>query len=196
MSALIKPAQKFRTRRWSMIAYGVNPCGDSLELLKFTSCTGLAMIYHDRDVLADGSLKEPHWHILVYFANAVSLKGACAAIDEICVGNVLGEPVKDVQGAYQYLVHKNNPEKFQYCPSDIITWGDFEKLIAEDKKEAQNEQFLMDLLSLSRWEMACKYGRDYMKNYDSYRRFTEMIKEDMEIEEYVDDKEYYLKKEQ
>ena len=118
MSALIKPAQKFRTRRWSLIAYGVNPCGDALELLKFTSCTGLAMIYHDKDVLEDGSPKEPHWHILAYFANAVSRKGACAAIDEICVGNVLGEPVKDVHGAYEYLVHKNNPEKAQYSPGD------------------------------------------------------------------------------
>lgn len=179
------PVKKFRTRRWSCVAYGVNP--ECLEMLKFTPCVGLAMIKHDKDVKEDGTPKEEHWHILCYFDNAVSLRGVQATIDNMAVGNVFAEPVKDARAAYEYLIHKNDKNKQQYDANDIITWGEFEKLQADDSKEQANEHFLIDLLTMSRYELACKYGRDYIRNYDAYRKFAEMLKEDMEVEEYVED---------
>lgn len=78
---------------------------------------------HDSDVLSDGSLKKPHWHIVIKWRNTTTLK---AVIKHVCPA--LGCPmyakiVASMRLMLRYLAHLDNPEKAQYDPAKIIYRG-------------------------------------------------------------------------
>lgn len=171
--------EKFRTRKWACVCYGFNL--HALEMLKFSHCIGLAACYHDKDD------KEPHTHVLVYFENAVTLAGVKKTLDMVCSGNILAQPLKKPEGAYDYLTHENSPEKYRYSRDDVITWGDIEKLIDDDSIEYANERFVVDLMTMDRYSLAVKYGRDYIKNYRQYATFVQCLIADMKGNPYQED---------
>lgn len=75
-----------------------------------------AYIYHDKDIKEDGSLKKPHYHLLIVFPREKSINK---------LSKETGVPLNLIKWkAYldlsvQYLVHQNNPEKYQYDVEDI-----------------------------------------------------------------------------
>lgn len=69
---------------------------------------------HDSDLTDDGSLKKPHYHVILIFNGGRT---------ETYVRQEIVEPIKalsqfqrviDKQLAFEYLTHENNPEKHQY----------------------------------------------------------------------------------
>lgn len=134
-----------------------------------------AYIYHDKDVKEDGSLKEPHFHILVYRKAGFRLQSACRTFTQ----NTLIQPVRSRCHSYQYLVHKNDPDKAQYSASDICEYhandkNTFAHTVTEQKEQTYS-QMLDDLAQMSHRELAVKYGRDYMLNVDRYERFMQRV---------------------
>lgn len=99
--------------------------------------------YHDRDTYNEeevfdynathdeecpftvGQLKKPHYHVIGVASNPISLGQATIRFglhlsqDEYDESNHV-QVIKNVSSAVQYLVHMNNPEKFQYERSTII----------------------------------------------------------------------------
>lgn len=78
---------------------------------------------HDADVLSDGSLKKPHWHIVIKWRNTTTIK---AVIKHVCPA--LGCPmyakiVASMRLMLRYLAHQDNPEKAQYNPAEVIYHG-------------------------------------------------------------------------
>ena len=76
--------------------------------------------------------------------------------------------------AFEYLVHKNDPDKIQYQLSDVVTDDlPFWQTLVSSKPD--NGEFVVDLANLSPLEMAVKYGRDYIKNYSKYADFKRLF---------------------
>lgn len=76
----------------------------------------IAYILHDKDVDDNGLLKKPHYHILVKFSdrrqiNAISKKYKCPE-------NLIRWKC-DFKGSVRYLVHADDPDKFQYSWDDV-----------------------------------------------------------------------------
>lgn len=134
-----------------------------------------AYIYHDKDLKEDGSLKEPHFHILVYRKSGFRLQSACRTFTQ----NTLIQPIRSRVHSYQYLVHKNDPDKAQYSVSDISEYHSNDKNTfvhtVTEQKEQTYSQMLEDLAQMSHRELAVKYGRDYMLNVDRYERFMQRV---------------------
>lgn len=76
----------------------------------------IAYIYHDKDTKDDGTLKKPHYHLLIVFVREKSIK---------MLSKETGVPLNLIKWkayldlATQYLIHQNNPEKYQYYVEDI-----------------------------------------------------------------------------
>lgn len=89
-----------------------------------SSCFDYAFILHDADFLEDGSAKTPHIH---FCGNFKVVKRLSTILGEIA--NVLGlsplaitiSKYESYSACIQYLVHRNNPEKYQYEQSKIVT---------------------------------------------------------------------------
>lgn len=94
---------------------------------------------HDRDTEDNGTLKKPHFHLLLAYSSATTLNNirgwfnACGMPESelhsvrVCASGV---------GYYRYLTHKDNPEKIQYDDNDIRVFNDSDELFKKFSKSA------------------------------------------------------------
>lgn len=82
---------------------------------------------------------------------------------------------KDEFACYDYLMHVNHPDKYQYSEDGIIC-DDVSKWVKVEKTN-DIDSFLDDLLSpvLDLRYMCRRYGRDFMRNYKNYLEIREVI---------------------
>lgn len=166
-----------RTRLWSIIAYPTE--ADLFRLTMSDRINYYAYIIHDKDVLPDGSPKEKHAHILLSLANSKTFSQVIGWLkrDVFCSGsNIFAQPIRSRESAQRYLTHADNPEKYQYSKDQIVTnnalyWEEPGDPSGESPEEA-NERFLHDLMFCNPVELARRYGRDYIKNFDRYNGFA------------------------
>ena len=106
-----------KSRVWELELY--EDCERHREELKQIMtdirCVGA---YHDKDLKEDGTLKKPHYHCYYFFDNASSI-GSVLKIFPNHEVNLI-RSVKSVKGACRYLLHLDNPEKFQYTEDSLI----------------------------------------------------------------------------
>lgn len=146
-----------------------------------TSVSRYITIYHDKDLKEDGSPKEPHFHTILTFENPHYLAGVsrmCRTLLEGDNSTVLVEPVHDKCQAFLYLTHETEEcieeGKPLYDPSLLLSndlpyyqqWA-----LSDGDNERTTEHFICDLLTLTPFQMALKWGRDYIKNFNKYREF-------------------------
>lgn len=97
---------------------------------------------HDRDLEDDGSLKKPHFHLLVVYSSATTLSNIRAWF------KACGMPDSDLHavrycasglGYFRYLTHKDNPDKAQYCDSDIRIFNDVDEIFKKFSKSSSDK---------------------------------------------------------
>lgn len=156
---------------------------------KQTQILGFAYIFHDKDV------SEPHRHVVVvlkrsrkqqevlnWFKKCTDDKG------ERC--NTRLQPIACMRGLEEYLTHSDDESiklgKHQYNEQDIKVLKDeelfdyvtdYDKSLEREKvkeeKADEVESLIDDIISgVPLREMARRYGRDYMKNASSYRKYS------------------------
>lgn len=74
-------------------------------------------ILHDKDLDKDGNVLKPHYHVIVCFPRQKDLS---ALSSELGVKPNYIEPVRNRQYAERYHIHADDPDKYQYDPSEIF----------------------------------------------------------------------------
>ena len=79
-------------------------------------------IKHDRDLDSNGELKHLHYHLVIKLQKGVRLSTMRNVVDELwhCPNNNV-DSVRSFNASIQYLIHKNDEDKFQYDESDVMT---------------------------------------------------------------------------
>lgn len=152
------------------------------RLLEVLNPDEYAYILHDKDVNADGSPKEPHIHLLLYKKNHMRLTKLLTFTEQA----TRVEVPRSKKYAYEYLTHRNDPDKVAYNTNEIHEFhkGDNTfSVTAQEAREQRNLSMLDDIVNLSRRQMAEKYGGDYIKNYQRYEAFMQVVEEDERREE-------------
>lgn len=110
-----------RTRNWAMIVYPDSAPENWREILGELHIPWVASPLHNKDKNPDGTLKKPHWHVILTFEN----KKAYHQIKEITdkLNAPIPQPCESLRGYVRYLVHTDNPEKYQYDRSKIENHG-------------------------------------------------------------------------
>ena len=141
-----------------------------------------AFIRHDRfteaELKDDGTEPEPHFHILVRLWRRLSQNTVRRWFwdldDDGRLVNTLNRNVGSVPVAYDYLIHKWDPEKYQYSPADRVVsdrkWFEIDECIEE------NPAFLayqMALCDVEPYVIAKRLGKDFLYHsrsiYESVR---------------------------
>lgn len=164
---------------WGFISYGTPE--EFAPLL--SRAKHWCYILHNKDD------KEPHYHILARFPTEMSLS-ACRKLQN-GTQNLLGKMLKSIivqMKMTAYLTHDTEKarkagkfiyaiDEVVYKPNDNYWENQFDKEAQKEDNEATNESFVNDLLApdLSVKEMAIKYGRDFIKNFNSYMAFRAMF---------------------
>lgn len=94
------------------------------ELLESLPIAYYAFILHDCDISIDGSLKIPHYHIVIRFSDDVQKRQIIGWISGtlLCNRNIISVlPASDLIHDVRYLCHLDSESKFIYPITDVNT---------------------------------------------------------------------------
>lgn len=178
-----------RVRVWQFIAYPESAPSDPWAILREFHTPFVVSPLHDKDIDKDGKLKKPHWHVIFIFDGPHSYD----QMKEISDSVNAAPPVRvlNVRGAVRYLIHVDDPDKYQYHVGEIKTYCglNVSKYFAYSSDELDQaihelEGYIIqynvcefsDLVEYTRmyepaWHyVLCKTSTNYFKTYLSSRR--------------------------
>lgn len=106
-----------------------------------TGCKYYAYIYHDHD-----ENTERHLHVVCQDRHSLRTWAKYFELPENMI-----EVVKNYRSINRYLIHKDNPEKYQYNPDDIVTNCPMRlKSYLDDNNEVNPRGLFDDLMRLKK----------------------------------------------
>lgn len=149
--------EKFRSRTFALLLYPQEDITHREALSKIEKSYDYAHITHDKDFDDDGVIKKSHVHVVLRFENQVW--NTKLAKDLGITENYI-ENVRQFDNALLYLVHANDPDKFQYDFSSVcgtLKTRLKEKLNSVNKSEGEK---MIELI-------------DYIESYNGFLSVTE-----------------------
>lgn len=130
-----------------------------------------AYILHDKDEKDDGTLKAPHWHILLRFKDSVPTDSICSwfGITDNYINKIRGR----FGDALAYLTHKNAPDKHQYLDEEVKSNFDFQREVEATKSKAIDKARREELVALITAGIIREYNyTDYItpQEYDKFKK--------------------------
>lgn len=134
-----------------------------------TNLKSWCIITHDKDVLPSGEPKRPHFHCVLTFSNNKTFGSIAKGLGvEVQYVNKIKSTTKSAQ---LYLVHRNNPEKYQYNPSEVQASFDYVNFVDDCPIKEKREN------------IAFRIEKGEIKEYNIFKYIT--------IDEYSRNKRYY-----
>lgn len=128
-----------RSTTWTFLVYPESAPHNWTEILKDLHVSFIVSPLHDKDVKDTGELKKPHYHCIIKFRTKKSYK---QVKNDVCdkINGPIPQPVADFSMMIRYLVHMDDPQKYQYNKEDIQIYGNIDvKEYLYDKREYQYE---------------------------------------------------------
>lgn len=111
-----------RKRNWTFLIYPDSAPEDWERIFEEQGLPALISPLHDQDVNeADEEQKKPHYHVILQFRGKKTEEQAQEISNLFSGVKVL--PVNDMRSLARYLCHLDNPEKHQYNPDDVKSFG-------------------------------------------------------------------------
>ena len=121
--------------------YGEAP-DNWIEILNDTHVACLISPLHALDVNPDGTIKKPHYHVMLMFEGVKTQAQANEIFDRIA--GVGKEEVQSARGYARYLLHLDNPEKHQYKEKPLCLGGvDYDAIIHLPGDDTANVKDMM-----------------------------------------------------
>lgn len=111
-----------RARIFATVVYPESAPEDWREQLDAAHVAAMVSPLHDADTLPTGEQKKPHWHVLWRYEGKKSPAQAQELV-KLIGGAGAVEIVADYRGYARYLCHLDSPDKAQYSPEDVQTFG-------------------------------------------------------------------------
>ena len=103
-----------RSREWFIVINQGAKCYETFKE-QLIDCE-YAYILHDKDINEDGNTKAPHFHLYIRYSNALTLNSMSNKFDGAHI-----EKPNNKEYCLQYLIHRNDPEKFKYNSDNVIS---------------------------------------------------------------------------
>lgn len=149
-----------RSRNWLAVVYpeSLPPNWESL-LIENYQVEFVCSPLHEFDLNEDGSSKKPHYHLIIVFSSGKTYE-QCKEITDF-LNAPIPQPCISIKGAIRYLIHLDNPEKFQYNQDDIRVFGGLDISYAFALSDTTRYYIIRDIC-------------DYIKNAD-VQDFSELV---------------------
>lgn len=107
-----------RARTWTFIVYPESAPENWRELLDEYHVPWVESPLHDKDINPDGSVKKAHWHVILLFDGKKNYEQVKELTDTI--NAPIPQKTANTKGLVRYLIHMDNPEKYQYKRDEIV----------------------------------------------------------------------------
>lgn len=124
-----------RTRNWTIVLYPDSAPDNWREILDELHIEWIESPLHDKDLNADGSLKKPHWHVLLMFGGVKAYEQVIELIKPL--NSPIPQKCHNAKALVRYMAHLDNPEKVKYSLNDIKAHGgvDVSELLLPSRSE-------------------------------------------------------------
>lgn len=138
-----------RTRNWNFILYPESAPENWRDIIDETRIEWVESPLHDKDIDPTGETKKPHYHISLLFPGPKAYSQVKEVTDSL--NSPIPIKCQSVKGSIRYMVHKDNPDKYQYNWNDIVCHGgaDLSALCAPTSTERMMIQ--KDILTFIRY---------------------------------------------
>ena len=126
-----------KARNWTFVAYPESLPSNWLEVLEKTGLPIAISPLHDKDINEDGLPKKAHYHVMLCFDGPTSFSVVFKLSNSL--NQTRPEVVMSIKGMYDYLTHRNNPEKAQYDTKDIQHLNGFSILNYDNFSPSEKE---------------------------------------------------------
>lgn len=113
-----------KNRHWTFIVYPESIKDNWIQVLIETGLPFAISPLHDKDLNADGTIKKPHYHVILTYDGPTTYKSVNENICQI-IGSTIPKRVLSLRGIYRYLTHEDNPEKYHYNRDLIQEFNNF-----------------------------------------------------------------------
>lgn len=142
--------KKVKGRYWCFVLYPESAPENWMEILNMSGLPWTLSPLHEHDINPDGTKKKPHWHVIVIWKASTTYNAVKKFTHETMCGTV-PQVLHSPLGYYRYFTHVDNPEKYQYDESDIVSGNgfdiaDYAKMTKKQRIELhmQLSQMIMD----------------------------------------------------
>lgn len=135
---------KQRQRNFCFILYPESVPLDPQTFLDDLHIPFLISPLHDRDLHLDGTLKKPHWHVMLCFGSVHTYGQVLEWLEPMGVQYI--EPVKDINAMTRYFFHLDNPEKAIYSVDDCRAGGGFDVVQYLSPGRTQQDIYITEML--------------------------------------------------
>lgn len=114
-----------RSRNWVIVFYPESAPADYERIIRDWHVKCFLSPLHEADLNADGTPKKPHYHLLMMFSGKKSADQIQELSDQLSKVKVIPYEcaVRDCKAMARYLIHLDNPDKFQYERSSVKSFG-------------------------------------------------------------------------
>lgn len=141
------------------------------RIRRLTYIKSYAIVIHDRDLLESGEPKKKHFHIVLTFSDTTTIGAVAKGLHVEC--QYVEKIRTTTKSALLYLVHRNDPDKFQYKPEDVVASFDYVEYVDGCKPKVQRDSIAE---RIANWEI---------KQYNIYDYIS--------VDEFATNKPYYDK---
>ena len=128
-----------RTRHWTSVVYPDSAPDNWRDIINELYIQWVSSPLHDKDTDANGEIKKAHWHVLLMFDGKKSYEQIKEITDSI--NAPIPQKVASAKGLVRYMLHLDNPDKFQYEMADILAYGGAD--VAELLKPTASSRYQM-----------------------------------------------------
>lgn len=148
--------QSKRTLNWCIVVYPDSAPANWRDILDDLHIEWVESPLHDMDVNpGTGELKKPHWHVLLLFGSVKTYEQVCEVIAPL--NCPIPQRCFSVKGNIRYMIHLDNPDKYQYDQAGIVAHGGYD--IADAFKPSASERYtiIRDMCAFVRANDICEF---------------------------------------
>lgn len=165
-------------RHFAYVVYPESAPADWIEQLQQTGLSFVVSPLHDKDVDPTGTLKKPHYHVIISWGNTTTYRAARGLCDKIRCPRP--QMLKSPNAMYRYMQHLDNPDKYQYTDIPTTYNGWVRPLNAADvvqlKREIWGMVYTQDCQEYGELLMVCaEHGCEYFDVASSHTIFFSKI---------------------
>ena len=165
-------------RHFAYVVYPESAPADWIEQLQQTGLSFVVSPLHDKDVDPTGTLKKPHYHVIISWGNTTTYRAARGLCDKIRCPRP--QMLKSPNAMYRYMQHLDNPDKYQYTDIPTTYNGCVRPLNAADvaqlKREIWGMVYTNDCQEYGELLMVCvEHGSEYFDVASSHTMFFSKI---------------------
>lgn len=77
-------------------------------------------VFHDKDTDENGNTKKKHLHLVCYDSSPSTIQKSIKNFEGATLPNLV-EGCRNGRAMLRYLIHKDDPDKFQYEPTEVVS---------------------------------------------------------------------------